>query len=331
MSDLQDDVFESCARLAWSLWGELGVSTWDRRHQGWCIELEPLIAFTALLGERERRLRREAVDWCVANPAFVSLSQFRNVVSDPSWQGEPAFADLSATMMQLTGRKWPGSDRGRAYELEPSGKSRLRELSSPSLLQLRLRALFGVGTRAELVRLMLLNPSQEWSVAQLGDRVAYTQRQAATDLEMLAKGGLIEKRGVGPSRYALRDASGLRVVVGELPKLAPNWTPIFQVLAGVLGSLGPVADDLLRQPDVEMARSLQRLEPALTASGLPKPPGGQSATPIDVARQWILDIAGALGEADPDVLPEQARVAVHGDPRTGRGSWPRLPDPPLDS
>lgn len=331
VSDLRDAVFKSCARLAWSLWGELGVSTWDRRHQGWCVELEPLLAFTAVLGERERRLRREAVDWCIANPAFVSLSQFRHVVSDPLWQDEPAFADLSATMTHLTGRKWPGSDRGRAYELEPSGKSRLRELSAPSLLQLRLRALFGVGSRAELVRLMLLNPSQEWSVAQLGERIAYTQRQAATDLEMLAKGGLIEKRGGGPSRYALRDASGLRVVVGELPKLAPNWTPLFQVLAGVLASLGLVADDRLRQPAVEMSRRLQRLEPALTASGLPKPPGGLSTTPIDVARQWILDIAGALGEGDPDVLTEQASVQAPGDPPTGRGGWPRVPDQPLDS
>lgn len=314
MTDARDDLLESSARLAWSLWGELGVSGWDRRHQGWCIELEPLIAFTAGLGEREPRLLREAVDWCVVNTAFVSLSQFKNVVAEPLWNGAEPFARLSATMTRATGRRWPGGDRGHAYEVEPSGRSRLRELSSPSMLQLRLRALFGVGTRAELVRLMLLNPSQEWSVAQLGDRIAYTARQAATDLEMLVRGGLIEKVGGGPARYVLRDATALGVVVGELPGLAPRWTPIFQVLASMATSIGELVDGRLRRPGVEMSRRLHLLQPALVASGLPKPPTVQATTSVDGTVEWILGLADALADADPDVLPEQARVAVRGRP-----------------
>lgn len=308
MPDPRDALIESCVRLAWSLWGELGVSGWDRRHAGWCVELEPLIAFTALLGEREPRLLREAVDWCVVNSAFVSLSQFRSMVSDPLWQDEQPFVRFSATMTGAAGRRWPGGDRGRAYEVQASGRSRLRDLSIPSLLQLRLRAIFGVGTRAELVRLMLLNPSQEWTVAQLGEQVAYTQRQAATDLEMLVKGGLVRRVGGGPSRYVLRDATGLRVVVGELPEFAPRWTPAFQVLAGSVAAIGAVGDHRLRQPVVEMSRRLHLLEPALTASGLPEPPGGQDTASVDATLQWILAVAGGLADADTGVLPDQAKA-----------------------
>jgi hypothetical protein len=107
--DARDRFVEASVSLAWSLWGELGVPAWERRHQGWAIELEPLIAFTAWLAEHDRRLLREAVDWCTANAAFVSLSQYRHVIAAPLWDDGEAFARLSATMSSLTGRRWPGS------------------------------------------------------------------------------------------------------------------------------------------------------------------------------------------------------------------------------
>jgi hypothetical protein len=308
MTDARDRFVEASVSLAWSLWGELGASTWERRHQGWAIELEPLIAFTAWLAEHDRRLLREAVDWCTANAAFVSLSQYRHVIAAPLWDDGEAFARLSATMTSLTGRRWPGSEAEPRYEVALSGKSRLRELSVPSLLQLRLRALFGVGTRAELVRLMVLNPSQEWSVAQLGERIAYTQRQAATDLEMLVKAGLVQRTSGGPSRYVLRDAAALRAVVGRLPNFAPRWLSTFQVLASMAAALGAVADGHLRQPDVEMARRLRLLEPAIVSSGLSKPPSAEGGDVAGRSIEWALDVADAFATADPKVLPAQARV-----------------------
>jgi hypothetical protein len=308
VADARDRFVEASVSLAWSLWGELGASTWERRHQGWAIELEPLIAFTASLAEHDRRVLREAVDWCTANAAFVSLSQYRHVVSAPLWNDNGSFARLSATMTSLTGRRWPGSEEALPYEVTLSGKSRLRELSVPSLLQLRLRALFGVGGRAELVRLMLTNPFQEWSVAHLGERVVYTQRQAATDLDMLVKAGLVERTGGGPSRYVLRDVEALRAVVGRLPNFAPRWMPTFQLLAGMAAALDAVAAGHLRQPDVEVARRLRLLEPTLGASGLPKPPTAEGGDVAERTGQWALRVADALANADPRVLPAQARV-----------------------
>ena len=36
-------VGEGALALAWSLWTELGVPGWSRRHQDWAIDPEPLI------------------------------------------------------------------------------------------------------------------------------------------------------------------------------------------------------------------------------------------------------------------------------------------------
>lgn len=51
---------ESALDLAWSLWAELGVSSWTRRHQDWSIEVEPLMAYTAVIAPHDPRLAREA-------------------------------------------------------------------------------------------------------------------------------------------------------------------------------------------------------------------------------------------------------------------------------
>jgi hypothetical protein len=155
---------------------------------------------------------------------------------------------------------------------------------------------------------MLSNPFQEWSVAHLGERIAYTQRQAATDLEMLVKAGLVERTGGGPSRYVLRDAGALRAVVGSLPSFAPRWLPIFQVLTGMAGALDAVARGDLRQPAVEMAGRLRLMESALVASGLPEPPSAEMGDVADRTVQWALGVADALANADPRVLPAQAKV-----------------------
>lgn len=89
-------------------------------------------------------------------------------------------ADFDATVSQFIRRAWPGGKAGQPYDLQRSGKSRLRDLREPSLLQLRLRALFGVGARAEIVRILLTAPSGDFTVAQISEPIAYTRHQLAT-------------------------------------------------------------------------------------------------------------------------------------------------------
>jgi hypothetical protein len=107
--------------LAWSLWSELGVSTWARTHEDWAVEVEPLVAFTALVGSHDRRLLRESVDWCIAYDDLVSLHQLRGVIAHQGWPLEGAIADFSATVSQGTRRSWPGAKEGEPLDVSPAG------------------------------------------------------------------------------------------------------------------------------------------------------------------------------------------------------------------
>src|SRR5438105_10743511 len=102
-SKMSTDSFSASIRehvldLAWSLWAELGVSSWTRRHQQWAIDPEPLILFTAYVSESDRRLRDEAVDWCIRYGSYVSATRLRNLLKAAPPNQQLAFEMFAATV-----------------------------------------------------------------------------------------------------------------------------------------------------------------------------------------------------------------------------------------
>jgi hypothetical protein len=296
-----DRVWDVTAGLAWGLWSELGVSSWRRSHQDWAVEVEPLIALTGLIGERDPRLLREAVDWCVTNQRFVSLSQLRRVVTAERWPFVEGIARFSATVGPIVGRRWPGPAEAVPYHLTPSGKSTLPDLSRPSLLPLRLRALFGVGARAEIIR-VLLTRAEDLSVKALADRVAYTRRQIELDLEMLVLSGEVSRSTInGPATYALIERAAWRGLLGEMPTLAPAWAPIFRALTGLLEAAQMDAS-ALAEPNVELQRRLRHLADPLERAGMQLPGRPRRFGRVSEMMEWTLEVVTALEAGDPSPL-----------------------------
>src|SRR5438045_3810519 len=93
-----DTLGERMLSLAWSLWAEMGVSGWTRRHQDWAIDPEPLILFTALIGERDPRLRDECVTWCVRNSRYISTARLRNLLKAASPALRKQWGPFAATV-----------------------------------------------------------------------------------------------------------------------------------------------------------------------------------------------------------------------------------------
>jgi len=62
MTRLEAEIDGLALDLAWSHWGELGVDGRQRRHDWQAIDLEPLIIFTAAIGNLDSRLRANSMD-----------------------------------------------------------------------------------------------------------------------------------------------------------------------------------------------------------------------------------------------------------------------------
>ncbi|MGH7861113.1 MAG: hypothetical protein ACREOS_02635 [Candidatus Dormibacteraceae bacterium] len=215
---------------AWSLWSELGVSGWERRHQSEAIDLEPLIPFTAWLGRQDHRLLDESLDWCISNVRFISATRLRGLLKQADSEIAAAFGDYSATVTSKVPKvNWPGE--GKARRFTPSEKSDIPSLERPALLQLRLRALFGVGTRAEVLRLLLIDVPRGRSAADLARESGYAKVNVAAALDLLALAGIvrIEKSG-NQFRYRLGRGPQLVDLAGPLPRFQPDWSARLAVM-----------------------------------------------------------------------------------------------------
>jgi DNA-binding transcriptional ArsR family regulator len=289
---------EHALDLTWSLWAELGVSGWRRRHTSHSIDPEPLILFTAMLGSLDPRLRDEATDWCIAYGRYVSAARLKNFLAAESVEVQAAFGALAATVNEHSALRWPGATEPRPYR--PTARSEIPDFHRPSLLSLRLRALFGVGARAEILRAFLASPSENLSAADLAVDVGYTKRNVAEALDALRMGGLLE---VAPHRnqlrYALAQQKELEAVSGPLPNSFPRWRSIFRILQRLLDTAGRAEKLTRRVQNVEADRTLRELEKDLRLVSL-RPPISPTAEEAWAAfKTWALEVSEQWASGGP--------------------------------
>ncbi len=291
---------EAALDLAWSLWAELGVSGWQRRHRSHAIDPEHLILFTAFIGDADPRLRDESTDWCITYGRSVSTARLKNLLAREMPAARLSFGATAATVNAASGLRWPGATEPRRFQR--TNRSRVADFGRPSLVVLRLRALFGVGARAEIVRAFVADPAARLTASDLASDAGYTKRNIAESLDALRMAGLLE---VAPRRnqlvYRLAAAKWLATLPGDMPLCFPAWRSVFRIIARTLETarrattVGPGARA------VEAADALHDLEADLSAVGPVPPNMGLSPDPWSDFEQWALAFATtwASGAAHP--------------------------------
>src|SRR5688572_8033250 len=146
-SSLSDDLHAKALDVTWGLWTEIGVSTWERTLRNSAVDLEALILFTVLVGRFDPRLRDEVYDWCLLNERFIAHSRLRNLIRVHKELGHDGTEGYFEELQELTYTNWPRQLK-EIPGFTPSGKSEPPDLSRPSAVQLRYRAVFGTTARA---------------------------------------------------------------------------------------------------------------------------------------------------------------------------------------
>jgi DNA-binding transcriptional ArsR family regulator len=311
-----DGIREHILDLTWSLWAELGVSSWTRRHQQWAIDPEPLILFTAHISESDRRLRDEALDWCIGYGTYVSTTRLRNLVKHAPPERQTAFARFAATVNAHSDHRWPSSAQPINYK--PTGRSSLASFTAPALIALRLRALVGVAARTEILRVIVGNPDRPFTASDLVCDVNYTKRNIDNALDSLRIAGLLEVRQLrNQHQYRLTEPGRLLAFVGDRPSLNPRWTPIFVSIACML-YLADRAGELAKQVAmVEATRVFRQISGLIDDANLVKP-----AKPIvgpdalDAFFIWAEELTGRLAAGDGAAFQQ---FTTHSNVEASRG------------
>ena len=311
MNRLSQEVDGLALELAWSLWAELGIDGAQRRHDWQAIDLEPLIIFTAHLGDNDNRLRASTIDWCITNARFVSAFRLRNLAEQASAPAHVAFGRYAATVRAHSKAPWPGEgDPLTLFHPEHIGSPDLRR---PSLIQLRLRALVGVSARAEVLRLMLAAPDRPQAASTLAEDAAYGKGSVAQALEMLTLAGIVQVQPAGNRLlYRLARPGELSQALLWLPSVFPDWWPIFRVVE----ALSDYAHSASGPPSSRTAAVqalLKRMDPDLhrlaIADHVPHATGPASVAEFE---HWALDfLAEQTGQARPAAAAREVSYAIH--------------------
>lgn len=307
-SDLRGRVRSTLVEFAWGQWAQMGLSGAATRRDRWAADPEALLLFTLPVARRDPRLFDEVLDWLRLNGRLLSVQRLTNlargdaegrrlVAAALAWAGahNPALrfraselADASEGEMEELFRTdgetlfhgeqdtWflaRGFSRPRA---DPSLKSQPPEVSAPFNLAFRMRLLFGIGTRSEVVRYLLTTEHPEASAQQVAEATAFAKRNVSESLAALADARVIETRWRRNERVYRVDHKRWTPLLGiglrELPDFVA-WIPLLRALRAIVGWLDEDAaserSEYLRAS--EARRLVDRVRPDLLAAGVDVP------------------------------------------------------------
>jgi hypothetical protein len=246
---------EALLELHWRQWCALGVPGQVEPEEHWVIDLEALAVSTFGVGAGDRRLLKLARQWLVVNRVSVNTARLKRIGDEFKAARLLSATELSALLRSVCG------NAPRAF----AGRLKLARLvvSQPVLLQLQLRALFGMDARADVFGYLLFNDSgNSSSIARslrLHQKSAYRvlERWSAAGVVQRTRGGYaLEPEAIPPS---IRDAAW-----GGVKWL--NWASVYRALDRLYVALALahtddayVASSLFRdvQPEAEaIARTL---------------------------------------------------------------------------
>ncbi|MGH2751238.1 MAG: hypothetical protein ACRDK3_10270 [Actinomycetota bacterium] len=180
---------------------------------------------------------RRLVDAVLAWSSRHSTELTRRAPVAPSVPPEPQ------TLFRIDGREARVSkadpifaDYGfRRPDTGPSGKSRVPDLSTPINIGFRLREMFGVGSRAEVIRILLTSPGDRL-LSEIAEAAAYAPRNVRETLHSLVEAGMTQASQRAKSRsYRLdrvRWSGFLGIAEQDLPVYVP-WVQLLRALTKI--------------------------------------------------------------------------------------------------
>jgi hypothetical protein len=265
ISDLSDEVQSRLLDLIWDQWTHLGVAGHRSSRLTYAIDPEALLLATFQIARTDPRLFDEVLDWLARNGRHLSLQRLSNLT--PRFPVDPTLVDAVIAWAAATAPslRWPIREppsqvrepvdlfpralAGFAPNPDPvferygyrrppiraSRKSQAPDVRARPNLALRLRLVFGPGSRAEVMRILLTARDTSLDAARIADEAAFAKRNVHETLTSLSESGAVKSRWFGNQRvftiFRKRWAVALEVGPSEasLPRLV-SWVHLLPAL-----------------------------------------------------------------------------------------------------
>ena len=315
-----DEITTLALELAKSLWAELGVGGSQYRHDWQAIDLEPLIIFTASLARADDAFVARTTRWCSLNSSWISIVRLRNL----SPRFCPATRDSLHAFLGPTGEAASSKKRNkRSGHTAHIAPGEWPDLKRPALLQLRLRALVGGGARAEVLKLMLAEPDEPKSAAEIAQNAAFGTHGCNQALDALSAAGVLNVEPAGDVfMYRLARPSDLTMAVNGVPVAFPDWIAVLTTIDAIREYAVRKRED--RKGEVAAARELTAtLRKQFGRLGFAaEVPDIQDETSVTAFERWarlfVADHSGATLRTDLNEASYSVHRLALGGQREGR-------------
>ena len=342
--NFKDIFLENILDFLWRQWSALGIVGGARTEDLWAIDPEALLVFSLEMARYEPRLFDEILDWMVVNGKWIDNQRLRGIIkrnNETSSRLMSAVASLISKEAGTYERKWKTfssiqkypenianetlfrTKQGLSYP-EPRNAWKyfldygflreplsVRRLTRPVLVMYRsnirflLRALFGIGSRAECILFLLTHEAGHPS--EIARSIGISLMGARNTLVDLSYSGLILTRIKGkrrveywvPKKRWWEFLSGVIVDEAKIPVWL-DWISLFSALRNVwdiLGEVDKAASDYMRSS--RLRESMATIGHEFIRSGLDVPavPGPEVA-PGEYEKEFENFIIKVLGAGD---------------------------------
>lgn len=304
--ELRQDLGRRLSNFLWNEWGQMGVLAPTSQVSPWAADPEALILASLEVGREDPRLLDEVLDWLSVNERLVSVQRLRNLVRDDSdralveaaigWLGErrkrprlgarpKADPGEPTPFFRTAGLPVEDPDpafiaQGLAKPRSHTGrKSQAPDLNQPINFAFRLRLLLGIGTRAEVVRILLTTSAPRMEVKALAISTGFTKRNVQEALSALTAAGVTSSWEMGNEQRfeVVREDWRRFLALDRLPQHV-DWPQIFAAYRNLLRWLADPANQELSDYMLasEIRNLVEEIEPDLRFAGVAIDPGGQS-------------------------------------------------------
>jgi hypothetical protein len=300
ISELKLDFTRRLRDFAWGQWGQMGVFVTGDRRDRWAADPEALLLLTFEVGREDPRLFDEILDWLLLNERLISVQRLRNLARD-----DDDHALVEAVLGWVSGRKrrarltaktpTSGAPQPRPFfrdsevavatpdpaflaqgflKQDPGSRSHSQ---APDLRQainfaFRMRALLGVGARAEVARILVTSSAPRLDTQVIAASTGYAKRNVQEGLNSLRESGAVRSSTIGnEQRYEVSAQDWSRLLgVDQLP-IHVDWPQIFWPLRRILRWLANPANEELSEymRASESRLLLEEVTPDLRFAGVP--------------------------------------------------------------
>ena len=254
LKTFREDYLETLLHFLWREWTALGVAGQEKVKLHHVVDPEALLLFTCSLGRYDQRLFDEVLDWLAKNGRFLNVQRMRNILRREAFSGGDVLSAVADWLSQREnpmkwnllakidvpkekhetlfylpdGRPLPEpADHDTTFlkhglirnPIVPRGYSQCFPTDTTPCLFLRMRALFGVNARCDVLTYLATNRTGH--PREVARELYYSQKAIHDVMTDMACSGVVHSSRLARERIFRIASNGLPLVADET--VIPRW------------------------------------------------------------------------------------------------------------